>query len=298
MNTKITIIGANSFLARNFIYYLINIKNFNINNIYLYDIQDSFFDQSKHYEKIDLLEIRSMEKINLNVDSVYFFSGITGTVKGFESYKLFVDINNTALLNFLELHKNSKYKPLIVYPSSRLIYKENGETPVKELAPVELKSVYAITKFAAEEYLKLYANCFGINYCILRVCTPFGSLINSDGHYGTFKFFVEQAINNKVITIYGDGHERKTYTHVFDICNILSEANENEKMHNEIFNIGGDIKSLLEIAQIIASEHNATIKHIDWPEIDKKVDGGTVMFDSNKLDNIVNIKYRKIESFK
>lgn len=298
MDTKLTIIGANSFLARNFIHYLINVKKFNVNNIYLYDIQDNFIDNSEHYEKINLLETKSMEIINLDVTAVYFFSGITGTVKGFENYKLFIDINNTALLNFLELHKNSKYNPIIIYPSSRLIYKENKEIPVKEIAPVELKSIYAITKFAAEEYLKLYANCFGINYCVLRVCTPFGSLINSDGHYGTFKFFVEQASNNGVITIYGDGHERKTYTHVFDICTILSETYGNKKMYNETFNIGGDIKSLLEIAQIIATEHGAIIKHIDWPEIDKKVDGGTVMFNSSKLDNLIKIDYRKIERFK
>lgn len=298
METKITIVGANSFLSRNFVHYLINEQNFKLDNIYLYDIQDEYIDNAKKYKKIDLLDTNDISKINLDVSAVYFFSGVTGTVNGFEYYKDFIDINNIALVNFLEYCRNSKYDPLIVYPSSRLIYKENVKKAVKETDDIELKSVYAITKFAAEEYIKLYSKCFDIKYCILRICTPYGSLINSDGHYGTFKFFVDQASLEGVVTLFGKGDGKKTYTHVYDICSILSIAPEKKEMINEVLNIGGDTKSLLEIAEIIAADYNAAVKHIEWPDINKKVDGGTVVFDSTKLDKITDIHYKKIQSFK
>ena len=75
------------------------------------------------------------------------------------------------------------YTSRVVYPSSRLVYAEKKRSSITETDRKDPKSVYAITKLAAEHYIKLYANCFGTKYCILRMCTPFGTLIDGAQSY-------------------------------------------------------------------------------------------------------------------
>lgn len=295
MSRSLSIVGANSFLARNFYYYLKHIVHANMSHVYLYDLQDCHADDEDHYFQIDFTDETSLRSIRFDVDAIYFFSGITGTVNGFDRYDDFININNTVLLRFLNLCRQIEKPPLIVYPSSRLIYKENRFDKVKETDEKELKSVYAITKYAAEEYIRLYANAFKLKYCILRICTPYGSLIHSDGHYGTFKFFSEQAVKQGYITLYGSGKDRKTYTHIYDICSILQKPMQYPQMVNETFNVGGSTMSLLQIAQLIARAHRARIEHVEWPLLAKKVDGGNVVFDSAKLDQIIHYHYRRID---
>lgn len=75
---------------------------------------------------------------------------------------------------------------------------------------------------------------------------------------------------------------------------MFSSISLNE-LRNSIYNIGGKEKSLLEIAKIISLQYDAQIDFFDWPNIDLKVDGGTVMLDSQKLDTILSIVHSEIE---
>ena len=69
---RIVIIGANSFLAQNFYTYLTNVHQ--SIEIYLYDIQEFFsLNKSIYYQQIDFFSIPSIEKINFDVDYIYFF---------------------------------------------------------------------------------------------------------------------------------------------------------------------------------------------------------------------------------
>lgn len=293
---KITIIGANSFLARNFYQYMILNKLLNKDDIYLYDIQDSFInDNQAQYKKIDLNFEKEATEVNFFVDAIFFFIGKTGTVDGFYNYKEFIAANEVSLLNFLELYRVNNAKAKFIYPSTRLVYKANEFDKVKEDDEKELKSIYAITKFSAERYIELYNEVFGIEYIIFRIGTPWGSILEDGGNYGTFKFFIESAKKNKSINVYGDGKIKKTYTHILEICQVLFASISLNELRNSIYNIGGKEKSLLEIAKIISLQYDAQIDFFDWPNIDLKVDGGTVMLDSQKLDTILRIVHSEIE---
>lgn len=287
----LTIIGANSFLARNFIASIFNDQY----KLFLYDKDESHLDNYCNYQKIDLASKESINKINFDSDLIYFFSGRTGTIQGFKSYKSFIEINEVYLLNFLTVYCEKKAQAKIIYPSTRLIYQEKNRKAIKESDEVKLRSVYAVTKYASESYLKIYSEVFGVNYCILRICVPYGSLLNDIGSYGTYEIFMEQAKKKKEITVFGDGKIYKTYTDITDICKVLLMSGLSENCMNDTFNVGGDNKSLLEIATIIGEKYNVPIKHVPWSGLNKKIDAGNTILDSQKLDQILKIQYKKIE---
>lgn len=290
---KITILGANSFLAKNLYMYFLK-ENIQI-KIFLYDIQDNYFMETKaSYNKIDFNDSSSLGKINFDVDYIYYFIGKTGTLNGFKEFNSFIELNEKILLKILDLYVKNNSKSTIIYPSTRLVYK-SSKFAVKENSKKELKSIYAITKYAAEKYIQLYHECFNVSYVIFRLCTPWGSLLEENGNYGTFKTFINQAKQNKMITLYGDGNTLKTYTYITDVCNAFFSPVQNRDIINDIFNIGGHVYSLKDIANYIASIYDAKICFEKWPRLVKKIDGGNTILDSSKLDLYKSISYIKLE---
>jgi len=293
-NRKVAILGANSFLARNLYKYLITSSDLMADNILLYDKDSSFIDGIAKYQEIDFFDMDSIKKIDFDVDIIYLFIGITGTVRGFAEYKKFVNINEIILLNILTMYCEEKSKSKIVYPSTRLVYKGDTGIKVDEDSEKHFMSIYAITKFASESYLKLYSDMFGVKYCILRICTPYGTLLSDDGNYGTFEFFTNQAKAGKNVTVYGDGSITKTYTHIEDICYVMLKCGLLDICTNDTYNIGGDDKSLQEIGKLIAEHYGVEVVNVEWPDMDNKIDAGSTNLDSSKLDAIINYDYHKI----
>lgn len=293
---KIAILGANSFLAKNFYKFLVDKHGFKKESLFLYDIQTLYeLSNNTQYQQIDFLDLKSINKIDFEVDYIYIFNGKTGVVDGFSEPQSFLEVNEISILNILNEYKNQESHALIVYPSTRLVYKSSA-VPLNEDAEKELKSVYAITKYSAENYIRLYHDVFNIQYTILRISVPWGSLLPNSGNYGTFKFFMDLAKSNKPITVFGDGKIIKTYTHIEDICYILLACMNNEKLKNDTFNIGGQEKALIDIASIIASYYSVKVIFTDWPEVTQKVDGGNTILDSSKLDSLVSLKYKQIDN--
>lgn len=286
---KISIIGANSYIARNFI---VKCKELGIENLSLYDIQDKHIDGLENYTRTSVFSKESLEQVDYDCDLLYIFAGKTGTIEGFDNYETFLDINEKGLLNILDVYRNKNSIAKIIFPSTRLVYKGQKDKKLKEDDEKEFKTIYAINKFACEQYLKMYNNMYGIRYCIFRICVPYGTIIPNASSYGTAEFFLSKAKNGEDITVYGDGSLKRTFIHMNDLCNALIKGGLSEKCINDVYNIGGgDNMSLYEMASKIAKKYNIQVKCIDWPQNSLKIESGDTIFDSSKLDGTLNIHY-------
>ncbi len=289
---RIAIIGSGSFLARNFIKYSID-NGFDYQfELYDYCMRDEW--PEFKFTKISFEKQKEVEKIDFSADVLMIYIGKTGTTIGFEDYKSFIEVNEIMLLNILRAYVNANSKAKIVYPSSRLMFRSDEKNRINENSIRECKSIYAITKQAAEEYLKIYKDSFDVNSVVIRICTPIGTLLKDYGNYGTFEIFKNQAIEKHEITIFGDGLQRKTFTLMEDICKAFSLIINSDRIKFFDYNLGGQELSLLDIANQIAKEYKVPIKHIPWPDIYKKVDGGSVVFDSTRFDEEFHMLYRNI----
>lgn len=287
---KVAIIGANSYIAKNLKEYL-NAKYAGSVDINLYDIQPDG-GSTKNYTQIDFEDEKSLENIDFSCDVLFFFTGLTGTKAGFDKYEQFIKVNEVFLINFLKAYIRKQSRAKIIYPSTRLMY-ASSDKPIKETALKAFKSIYSVNKYAAEKYLEVFSNIYNIPYCVLRICVPYGSLPGIEPTYGTYEFFTKQAEENKEITVFGDGTSRRTFTHIIDICEVLVQA-ANNKSCLGVYNVGGDTKTLGELAQIIAKKNNATVKYVTFPAFDEKLEVKHSVFDSSKLDKLLKFSYRTI----
>lgn len=281
---KAAIIGANGYIGRHISYYLRRQGWY----VSCYDVSGS------DCVNVDLTDRPSVEKIDLDVDTIYMFAGLTGTYAGFDKYETYVSINEITLLNLLDAIRLSPFRPRIVFPSSRLVYK-GVEHALKENDEKETKTIYAVNKLACEGYLYAYSNSFEIPYTIVRICVPFGNLLGNDYSFGTLGFMIRQAQTKKEITLYGTGKVRRTFTSMGDLCKQIVNIATSSEGINDVYNIGGVTYSLVDVADVVAQRYGAKLSFVDYPTQDYLIESGSTFFDSSKIEGIIgSFKYEDI----
>lgn len=281
---KAAVIGANGYIGRHISYYL----RLQGHHVSCYDVS------GPDCMIVDLTDRLSIKKIDLDVDTIYMFAGLTGTYAGFDKYEKYVNINEITLLNLLDAIRLSPFRPRIVFPSSRLVYK-GVEYAIKEDDEKETKTIYAVNKLACEGYLYAYSNSFEIPFTIVRICVPFGNLMGNDYSFGTLGFMIHLAQTKKEITLYGTGKVRRTFTSMGDLCKQIVNIAASSEGINNVYNIGGVTYSLVDVADVVAQRYGAKISFVDYPTRDFLIESGSTFFDSSKIEGIIgSFKYEDI----
>ena len=290
---KIGVIGANGYIGKHIVSYLQRHYDVNVDS---YDIVAEC--DLPNYHKVDLTDKESIKGLNLDLDYIFMFAGLTGTYNGFNEYEKFISINELGLLNLLDAIKNSEYRPKVIFPSTRLVYKGIDKS-LKEDDLKECKTIYAANKLACEGYLQAYHDSFDIPYTIFRICLPYGNLLSTDYSFGTVGFFIRQAKAGKDITLYGGGNIKRTFTHMEDLCYQIIEGSFHHESNGQTYNVGGETLSLHDVAEIIAAKYGTKVTEIPWPERDLRIESSHTYFDDTKIRSLLrNMNpYKKLSDF-
>lgn len=149
-------------------------------------------------------------------------------------------INILGLVNVLENCVKHHIKKVIFISTGGAIYGEAEEYPTTEDYPPQPLSVYAINKFAGENYLRFYQHQYGLEYTVLRYANVFGPRQIAQGEAGVVSIFVEKLLQDSAPTIYAypDAPEGmiRDYVYVKDV--VRANLAVLDRGSNEVFNIG------------------------------------------------------------
>lgn len=287
---KILLTGANGFLGSNLSHRLIELGY----DVLLTDRAGKSVLNHENYIQEDLADPKDLMALLKGIDVVFFFTGKTGPAdESFDDPKEFIVGNEVTLTNLLKEVKSLKNKPKIIFPSTRLLYKGLANLSITEDAEKEAKTVYAVNKIACENYLDLYQRCFGIDYVIFRISLPYGSLIPQQKvSYGVMSYLINKARSGESLKIYGSGEQMGTFIHVTDLVNIMIEGALNDKVINDVYNIGGnDNLKMKDAITAIANKFSVGLEQVDWPNVSQFAEHGDLIFDSSKMEKIIDYKY-------
>jgi UDP-glucose 4-epimerase len=287
---KALVMGANGYLGRH-IAQSLETEGYEITTA---DRHAHSRDGHEHYQSLDFSDADQLCKLDLDCDHIFFFAGLSGTASGFERHLDYLESNDLALLNLLRHHHMCGSTARIIFPSTRLVYQGKKDASLKEGAAKDPKTIYAQNKLAGEGYLRLYQNRYEKSaHSIFRICVPYGNRFDESYSYGTIGFFLDKASTGQNIPLYGDGSQRRTFTHINDICSVIIGSLECPETLNATFNIGGgDNCSLAEAATLVAEKFSVGVDLTDWPEEERLLESGDTVFDASKLDRIINYSYR------
>lgn len=149
------------------------------------------------------------------------------------------DVNVIGLLNVLEASREKKVKR-VIYAASSSAYGNSEVLPLSESFRPSPLSPYGAQKYIGEVYCEVWAKVYGLETVSLRYFNVYGPRLNLEGAYPlVIGLFLKQSIEDKNLTITGDGNQTRDFTHVYDVvkANILAMKSSNVGS-GEVINIG------------------------------------------------------------
>jgi nucleoside-diphosphate-sugar epimerase len=137
----------------------------------------------------------------------------------------------------------------VVYASSSSVYGNGASLPNREDMRPNPCSPYALTKFAAEEYCRLFSSVYGLETVSLRYFNVFGPRQDASSQYAAvIPIFITRILSGENPVIFGDGEQSRDFTYVEDLVEANLLASRKEGVSGQTYNIArGGRKSLNEL---------------------------------------------------
>lgn len=171
--------------------------------------------------------------------------------------------NSKGTHKLLELSKNHGAK--FLFASTSEVYGNPEVSPQSEryfgnVNPNGVRSVYDESKRFGEAITMAYFRKFGLDIRIVRIFNTFGPFMQKDDGR-VVSNFVNKAIDNDALTIYGDGNQTRSLCFVDDMVEGISLAMFTEGTKGEVVNLGNpDERSVKDLADLIIKLANSSSK--------------------------------------
>ncbi len=149
--------------------------------------------------------------------------------------------NLTGTLNLLMAARQAGVKRFLFASSSAVYGEHPAQAKAETLTPWPL-SPYAIHKLAAEHYLRLFYQLYGLETVSLRYFNVFGPRQAFDSPYsGVIAKFCTAVLAGQRPLIFGDGHQSRDFVYVDNVvaANLLAAEAPAETVAGRLFNVGG-----------------------------------------------------------
>jgi UDP-glucose 4-epimerase len=206
--------------------------------------------KAKFYQ-VDITDKSALDKVLADFNPQVVFHLAAQIDVGYSTKNPFEDfkINVLGTLNLLEGIKKLKIKK-IIYSNTAGVYGNVSEKqlPVKEDMIPSPISPYGISKLAAENYIRFYANLYGFEWISLRYSNVYGPGQLGNRETGVVSIFIDELLHNQQPTINGEGFNTRDYIYVTDVVSanlkatlfkgsgIFNISTQKETTNNEVFN--------------------------------------------------------------
>jgi len=213
----------------------------------------------------DFLDREQIDQALAGCDSVVHLASTTLPRTSNANPVYDVQTNLVGTLQLLDLVRRRKIGRFVFVSSGGTVYGPPQYTPIPESHPTNPICSYGIAKLAVEKYLHLEHHLHGLDYCILRLANPYGERQPVAAEQGVISVFLNSALRDEDIRIWGDGSVVRDYFHVADAAAAMTRALTYGGQHR-LFNIGSGIgHSVNEIVDAIELQVGRSVRRVFMP---------------------------------
>ncbi|WP_241093360.1 NAD-dependent epimerase/dehydratase family protein [Xanthomonas sp.] len=199
------------------------------------------------------------------------------------------EVNLRGTFNVLDAIRQARRPPPLVFTSTNKVYGALDDvaleatdaryqpvdaglraTGIGEARPLDFHSPYGCSKGGADQYVIDYARSFGLQAVVLRMSCIYGPHQRGNEDQGWVAHFLIRALQDRPITLYGDGRQVRDLLYVEDLVEAFLRCQaQMATLSGRAFNMGGgpaNAASLREVLQRIESlvGHRLAIDHDTW----------------------------------
>ena len=184
-------------------------------------------------------------------DYVFHMAALADIVPSIENPIKYHNANVTGTIRILEASRKYNIKKL-VFSASSSCYGIPDKYPTLETAEARPQYPYAFTKYISEQYALFWNGLYGLPVVSLRYFNVYGTRARTNNTYGAvFKVFLKQKLENKPLTIVGDGSQKRDFVYVTDVARANLIAAQSD-INEEVINIGtGNPQSVNYLVELI-----------------------------------------------
>jgi len=227
-------------------------------------------DKGPHIIADTVLNSAILDDIIPVVDYVFHLAAVVGVKNVLDSSIKTIETNVEGTSNVLKMAAKHK-KPVMIFSTSE-VYGKSNDGSFSENSDLSMGSIYkdrwsySASKILDEYLAMAYYKEKALPVTIIRLFNVVGP--RQTGRYGmVLPRFVKQALLGQPITVYGDGSQIRTFTHVDDAIETIHRLALNLNSIGLVFNVGSNqvisIKALAEMVKKIL-QSKSVIKYIPY----------------------------------
>jgi UDP-glucose 4-epimerase len=210
-------------------------------------------DEEALFTRGDVADRPKLWTLLQDVDCVYHLAARVQVSESILYPREYNEVNVGGTVSLMEAMRDADVRR-VVFTSSGAVYGEQAEQPVREDQPPNPQSPYAVSKLAAEYYVRTIGALWGIETVILRIFNAYGpgqSLPPS--HPPVVPRFLHQALRGGSLVIFGGGGQTRDFVYVDDVVEALVSAATAVDVDRRIVNVGsGHETNVNELAALAA----------------------------------------------
>ena len=200
----------------------------------------------------DLRDASRVAEAVRGMDIIFHEAAFVSVPESMEKPQECFDVNVTGTSILFEAARKAGVKRAVI-ASSAAVYGDSTAMPLVEDTPLKQLSPYATSKRVDEKYAQLFTDYFGFEVAALRYFNVYGPRQRPDSMYAAaVPIFIRRMLDNKPITIYGDGGQSRDLVNVRDVVQANLLAAEHPAAPGQIFNVCTGVETrLLDLLDIL-----------------------------------------------
>ena len=241
---------------------------------------------------LDLMKESSWKKIVDYADIIFHLAGNTSVPVADQDPKLNLIESLVPIVNLAYAAKNAKKNPRVVFASTVTLYGLTELLPVSEEVDPGPITTYDLHKLFIEQHLEMATKNKIISATSLRLSNVYGpSLGRSSAHdRGVLNKVAELAVNEKDITIFGEGDYMRDYIYIDDVVSAFIHTAIADNTIGKVLNVtsgeGHTIKDAFGLVSDYAAKltgRKVKINHIEWPKGISMIERRNFIGDASEL---------------
>ncbi len=260
-------------------------------NLYnIRDIRDSV-ELCRH----DILNFKLVTQHVIKKDIIFNCAASTSHPFSMREPWIDLEVNSKGTINLLEAVRRFNKDVKLIHLGTTTQLGRLQYQPADERHPEFPTDIYSANKSVSEKYVLIYGKAYAISVAVVRFPNVFGPRASIHSSDFTFvNYFIGLALQNKDITVYGEGSQLRNVIYVDDCISALIMASQSAKVDCEVFFAVGDKHySVAEIARTVAKYIGSSkVKFVRWPAERKAIETGNAVISNEKIKKTLDWKPR------
>ncbi|NIQ01207.1 MAG: NAD-dependent epimerase/dehydratase family protein, partial [Nitrospinaceae bacterium] len=152
----------------------------------------------------------------LDLDAVVHLAAFISIPESMDQADAYFRNNEWGTFRLMQMLVRTKNWPLMVYASSPEVYGNPIYTPIDIHHPMLPRSIYAVTKLAAEKHCKAMHEWYKYPVVVIRNFNTYGENQDISANAGVVSKFILNALRNEPLVVHDSGKQTRDFQYVKD----------------------------------------------------------------------------------